>query len=50
MINAGYDFVVVSGLALAPSQINGINGNFYEVQTSGSIVEEAVHVGLEFAY
>lgn len=50
LLTAGYDVTVVTGLALAPQQVNGISGNFYEVQTSGSIFLQAAHVGLEFSY
>jgi len=50
-IHGGYELVYLSGLALAQEQVNGIGaGGYYQVQTGGSALIEAAHLGLEIAF
>ncbi len=46
----GYDVVFLTNLALGPEQINGLNNNWYHVQTDGTAVLQAVHTGLEISF
>jgi hypothetical protein len=50
MLCCGYDVLFLSNLALGPEQINGLNNNWYHVQTNGSAVIQSVSLGLEVAF
>lgn len=50
VLRGGYEALFLSGLALASDQINGVNGNYYRVQTSGSAVIDGAHLGVEVTY
>ena len=49
-IRGGYEVLFLSGLATADNQLNGVNGNYYQVQTSGSAVIDGAHLGVEVTY
>lgn len=46
----GYEVMFMSGLALAPEQVNGVRDGTYDIQTDGSIITHGGHVGLELTY
>ena len=46
----GYDVLFLSNQALGQDQINGLANNWYRVQTDGSAVIQAFHLGLEIGF
>ena len=46
----GYEAMFMSGLALAPEQVDGVRGGTFQVQTDGSVIVHGGHVGLELTY
>ena len=50
-VRVGYEVLFLSNLALSQEQVNGISStNLYHVQTDGTALIQAGHVGLEIAF
>ena len=52
---AGYDMILIHGVALAPEQYDAIRGTtfvgrVYDVDTHGQIIAHGANVGLQFSY